>query len=358
MKVIISAGGTGGHIYPALAIIDKILEKEINSEIVYIGTHNRMEKNIVKKRGYRYVGLEIYGLSKTNMIRNLKNVFLVNRAEKKCMQVMKEFKPDIVIGTGGYVIFPVLKAAKKLGIKTFIHEQNSMAGKSNKWISEGVDLVGVSFESTIKQFEKAKEVLLTGNPCGAQALKSKEITKKELHLNSKKKMVLVVCGSLGSKTINNKFLPVLKLMIKEEYSIVYLTGKNNYDEFMSNGPFPKNVVVMPEHENLSGLMKSADLIVTRAGASTLCEIMALKKPALIIPSPYVANNHQYYNALDFVNLGVAKVLEEKNLTVEKLILSIDDMLNPKNLKLIEKNYKNLKQIDSAEVIYNKIKEII
>lgn len=358
MKIIVSAGGTGGHIYPALAIIEKFKEKEKNLEVLYIGTHNRMEKDIIKSKGYKYIGLEVFGLSKSNMIRNIKNVYLVDKAQKECLKIIKEFKPDIVIGTGGYVIYPVLKAAKKLGVKTFIHEQNSIAGKSNKWISKDVDLVGVAFKSTISQFSNSKKVFYAGNPCSNNAINSQVITKRSLGFKKKDKLVLVVAGSLGSKAINDKFKLLLKLLEKESYSMVYLTGENHYEEFIKGEVFPKNVVILPSHDNLTGLMKSADLVITRAGASTLSEVLALKKPSLIIPSPYVANNHQYYNAIDLENMGVAKVLEEKNITLEKLVILIDEMLTDKYNKKISKNYMKVKTIDSADIIYKKIKEII
>ena len=158
MKIIVSAGGTGGHIYPALAIIKKFQERESNLEVLYIGTHNRMEKDIVPKMNIRYEALEIYGFSKTNIARDFKNIFLINKAINKCTKIMEEFKPDVVIGCGGYVTYPVIKAAKKLGIKTFIHEQNSIPGKSNIHLSKLVDLVGISFKNSESYFKNAKKV--------------------------------------------------------------------------------------------------------------------------------------------------------------------------------------------------------
>ena len=156
MKIIVSAGGTGGHIYPALAIINKIKEKEKNLEVLYIGTHNRMEKDIIPARGIRYESIEIYGFSKRDILLDIKNIFLIDKAKKRCLELMKEFKPDIVLGIGGYVTYPVIWAANKLGIKTFIHEQNSIAGKSNLMLQKKADLIGVSFEDTIKQFKSVR----------------------------------------------------------------------------------------------------------------------------------------------------------------------------------------------------------
>ena len=163
MKIIVSAGGTGGHIYPALAIINKFKEKYKDLEVLYIGTHNRMEKDIIPNYNISYIPIEIYGLSKTNMLRNIKNVFLIQKQIKKCKQIMQEFKPDIVLGIGGYVTYPVIKAAQKLGIKTFIHEQNSIPGKTNKVLAKNATLIGVSFQETIKYFPKEK-TFYSGNP--------------------------------------------------------------------------------------------------------------------------------------------------------------------------------------------------
>lgn len=358
MKIIISAGGTGGHIYPALAIIDKFKEKEKNLEVLYIGTHNRMEKDIIPAREIKYEALEIYGFSKTNMKRNLKNVFLISRAYKKCLNIMRDFKPDIVIGVGGYVTYPVIKAASKLGIKTFIHEQNSIPGKSNIALSKKVDLIGVSFEQSAKYF-KTSNIKYTGNPCGEAAKSAKEITKKSLGLNDKKKLVLVVAGSLGSATLNTAFKDFLKKLEKEDYEVLYITGNSHYEEFIKNEKYPKNVKVLPYLDNLAGLMKNTDLMVTRAGASTMSEILSLGIPAIFIPSPYVANNHQYYNALEIKNKKAALMIEEKDLNSEILLKEINGLLNDSKKYLeIKNNIKKLGMDNSSEIIYNHIKDLI
>ena len=200
MRVIISAGGTGGHIYPALAIINKIKQMEPNSEFLYIGTHNRMEKDIVPKKGIPFKSIEMYGFSK-KLLRNLKTVKCLFKAFKECREIIKEFNPDIVIGVGGYVTVPVIVSAKKLGYKTFLHEQNSLPGKSNKYLSKYCDLIGVSFESSINLFPKNKAVL-TGNPCSEDALNAPVLLKSTLGLSSNKKLVLIVMGSLGAGRVS------------------------------------------------------------------------------------------------------------------------------------------------------------
>ena len=210
MKVIVSAGGTGGHIYPALAIIDILKKYDKNLDVLYIGTHNRMEKDIVPQKGIKFESLEIYGFNKKKVLTNFKNLYLICKAYKKSKKIIKEFNPDLVVGAGGYVTFPVLKAAQKLGIKTLLHEQNSFPGKTNVALSKKADLIGVSFEKSMEKFKGTKgKVFLMGNPCATSALAAEKVTKKELGLDPKLPLVTVVCGSLGSRTVNEAFKEVL-----------------------------------------------------------------------------------------------------------------------------------------------------
>ena len=358
MKIIVSAGGTGGHIYPALAIIDKFKKKEHNLEVLYIGTHNRMEKDIVPKSNIEYEALEIYGFSKKNIIRDIKNIGLIIKAKKKCKQIMKEFKPDVVIGCGGYVTYPVISVANSLGIKTFIHEQNSIPGKSNLVLAKKCSLIGVSFKDSIKYFNNSKNVFYSGNPCGEHAIEIKKMDKTKLGFSKNKKLVVFVSGSLGSNSINQKLKDYLVNM-NDDYEVLYITGKNLYDDFVLDTSFPKNVKVVPFIDNLSSLLASADLVVTRAGASTISELLALSIPAIYIPSPYVANNHQYYNALSIKNNNAGELIEEKDLNSKLIKEKINDILNDDSKILIMKdNLKKLAVIDSSEKIYDKIKKIV
>ena len=357
MKVIITAGGTGGHIYPALAIINKIKEKEPNSEFIYIGTHNRMEKDIIPKYNIKYIPITIYGLSKKNMIRNIKNVFLINKAYNECKQIIKEFKPDIVIGVGGYVTYPVLLAANKLKIKTFIHEQNSIPGKSNKFLSSFVSGIGVSFKDSIKYFKDKSKVYYTGNPCSENAIQNKKINKEEFGVKKDSKVVLFVNGSLGSDSINKKMLDFLKSCENKKYEIIYVTGNKFYDDYKYN-KFSKNIHIVPYIENMSGLLKDVDLVISRAGATSISEILALNVPAILIPSPYVANNHQYYNALSLEKENACIMIEESILDKKILSDSIDKCLDNEYSNILKDNMKKLSILDSSTKIYNIIKEII
>ena len=358
MKVVVSAGGTGGHIYPALAVLEKLKKEDKNLEILYIGTKNRMESEIIPKRGIDYIGIEIYGFSK-NIVRDIKNVFLITKSYHKCLKILKEFKPDIVLGFGGYVTYPVLKAAKKLNIKTFLHEQKSIVGKTNKFLSKDIDLVAVSFLSTLNKFPKARKVIYSGNPCGENALTTKGIKKSEIGLDNKKKLVIVVAGSLGSSSVNEKLKEFLRLSKKSDFQVLYITGKSHYEEFIKGTRFGSNIKVLPYLDNLAGLMRNCDLIVTRAGASTMSEILALNLPAIFIPSPYVAGNHQYYNALEIVKNNAGLMLEEENLNGEILFNMVTDLLNDKKkYEIMKMNLKNLGKTDSSDVIVKEIKELV
>ncbi len=358
MKYIISAGGTGGHIYPALAIIDIIKKNDKKADILFIGTHNRMEKDLIPKRGIKYEALEIYGISKANMLRNIKNVYLILKAQKKCREIIKKFKPDIVIGVGGYVTYPVIKTANKMKCKTIIHEQNSIPGKTNKVLAKKVNKVLVSFSDSKKYFD-TNNVYFTGNPCSDKAINIKPASKEEFGLSKDKKLVLFASGSLGSQTVNTKCLEYLKSVGNKNYEVLFVSGSNFYEELVNNNIFPKNVKIVPFIDNLTSVMKITDLFISRAGASTISEIIALNLPSILIPSPYVANNHQYHNAMSLVNKKCCKIIEEKNLNKKLLNSEIDALLTDTNsLKNMRNNLKKEKVINSSQEIYKIIKKVI
>lgn len=356
MRVIVSAGGTGGHIYPALAIINKIKEVEPNSEFLYIGTHNRMENDIVPKYGIPFETIEIYGFNK-KLYKNFKTVGCLFKSYKKCKKLIKDFNPDVVIGVGGYVTGPVIYCAKRLGFKTFIHEQNSLPGKSNAFLSRYADCIAVSFKSTLKHFPSYKTVY-TGNPCGEEALKKSIVKKSTYNLSDDKKLVLIVMGSLGSSKINEYLVNTMSLFNGKNYEILFVTGKGSYDKIKGYN-FPKNVKVVPYVDGLTGIMKSSDLIVSRAGASTMSEIISLELPSILIPSPYVANNHQYKNAIDLVKEDAAFIIEEKDLKGDILVRKIDEILfDDKRIKSMKKTLKSMKVTNSASLIYDSLKELV
>lgn len=356
MKIIVTAGGTGGHIYPALSVIKKFQEKEKDLEVLYIGTHNRMEKDIVPSLGIKYESLEIYGFTK-DIKRDIKNISLIHKATKKSIKILKEFQPDIVIGFGGYVTFPVIKAAHKLGIKIFIHEQNSIPGKSNKVLAKYCDVIGVTFATTKKYF-KHDHVIYTGHPRSDEAILATPIDKQTLGFSSSKKLVVIVLGSLGSSSLNVKIKEYLEQIDKENYEVLYITGKSQFEKY-NNVTLPNNVKILPFYENLIGIFKNTDVVISRAGSGVLNEIIALNLPSIIIPSPNVANNHQYYNAKDLEDKKACIMLKEDTLTAIDLKNNVDKLLNDSAFKeVLISNLKKCKVQNSTDIIYTTIKDLM
>ncbi len=355
MRVIISAGGTGGHIYPALSIIRKIQENDKNAEFLYIGTTDRMEHEIIPKENIPYLGIEMSGLSK-NVSKSLKSIKCLLKSVSLLKKEIKKFNPDIVIGVGGYVTFPVIYTAKKLGYKTLIHEQNSIPGKSNKLLAKYADKIAVSLPGSVKYFNSNK-VVVTGNPRSSEVVLATPLKKSELGFTKDKKLVLIVMGSLGSMTINKELEKIIEKFQGKEYEVLIVTGKNYYDDFKKIKV--KNVKVVPFLNNMLNVLKICDLIVTRAGASTISEITAIGLPSILVPSPYVANNHQFYNAMELVNNKASLLLEEKDFNANNLLEKIDLVLNSKQLQQeMHINSLKLGNQNSTNLIYQLILELV
>ncbi len=353
MRVIISAGGTGGHIYPALAVAKKIKQMDKTSEILYIGTTKRMEKDIVPTYGFKYASVNVEGLKRSLSLKNIKSAFLFLNAISKCKKIIKKFNPDVVVTFGGYVCAPVIYATHKLGVKCCIHEQNSIFGISNKFASKYADKIFVSFKSLEEKLND-KKIIYTGNPCSEDAYLANVADKKEYGLSVNKKLVLIVMGSLGSKTINERMKNMLALFNNKDYEILYVTGKNYYDEF-KKAKYTNNIKITPYVNNMTSLLKKTDCLVSRAGASTLSEISALNVPSILIPSPYVTENHQYKNAMDFVNKNAALILEEKDLQGDELLRMVEKILNDRLFtKNLKENLKKFEVKNSASIIYDEI----
>lgn len=352
MRVIVTAGGTGGHIYPAIAFIEKIKKEEPDSEFLFIGTNSRMEKDIVPSYGIPFLGIEMIGFNRKKLSKNFKTIFLFFKNFFYLIFKIRKFKPDVVIGFGGYVSSPVITASKLLLKKTYIHEQNSIPGKANLFLSKFSNKVFISFLDSKKYFNH-KNIVLTGNPASIRALLSNKINLRNFGLDDNKKTVLIVMGSLGSDKVNTSLIENFK-KIDNSYQVLFVTGKKDYDNVAAKIE-NKNIVVVPYIENISGVMKSVDLIVTRAGATTLSELIAIKKPSIIIPSPYVADNHQYINAKSFSNVDAAILLEEKN--IESLFELINVLIkDDKRLKRISENLQKLEVLNSTEIMYQNVKE--
>ena len=351
MKILVAAGGTGGHIYPALALIDKFKSHDKNTQVIYVGTTNRMEKDIVPKLGIEYKSIEIYGLTK-NVIRDIKDIYLIIKDVNEMKKLMKKFKPDVVLAIGGYVTYPVIKAAHKLNIPIFMHEQNVILGKVNKMTEKYASLIGVSFKESMK-YIKNKNTFYSGNPVAERALNIPKVSKSSIGFDDNKKLITIVAGSLGSTSLNNKIQEFLQQ--KKDYQILYITGATVYERIKDN-KYPNNVKIVPYFDNLPGILKNTDVLITRAGASTIAEVEALQVPSIFIPSPFVANNHQFYNALNIKELNAGEMIEEDKFTTNILNELVEKMLdNPNSYK---ENLSKLAVTNSSEVIYQKIKECL
>ncbi len=329
MRVVVSGGGTGGHIYPALSLIKEIQKNHVDAEILYIGTEKGLEADIVPREGIPFKTIHITGFKRKLSIENIKTVTRFLVGVKRAKKLINDFKPDVVIGTGGYVCGPVVYAAAKLNIPTVIHEQNSVPGLTNKFLSKYVDRIAICFDEA-KQFFPESKVVFTGNPRASDVLNiDGEAGRTSLGLDRNKKTVLIVGGSRGAKPINDAFLSVLDEWPKKGYQVVYVTGSVHYDNVMgkvNQNSQSDQVIIKPFIHNMPDVLGAVDLIVARAGATTLAEITALGLPSILIPSPYVTNNHQEKNANALKSNGAAIVLKENEMNGPLLLEHIDTVL--------------------------------
>ena len=353
MKVIMVAGGTGGHIYPALAIINKIKDNCPEAEFLYIGTVDRMEKDIIPPLGIPYVGIEMKGLNRKKILSNFQVMKMFFNAVRKAKKTIIDFKPDIVIGAGGYITAPVLYAAHKLKVPVLIHEQNSIPGVSNKFIGNFADRICVSLPNSLSMFPKDK-VRHTGNPRSEEILSVKKKSKASLGFHENKRLVVIVMGSLGSITMTKRIQELIPEFRDKAYQVLVITGKKYYDDYkdIKTGD---NVRIVPFMDDLINLLKDTDLIISRAGASTIAEITAIGLPSILVPSPYVTANHQYKNAKELEDNGACKIILEEDFSKDTIIPAIDDIFNDKNKynKMVEAS-KKLGIPDSATKIYLEI----
>ncbi|MDQ0270333.1 undecaprenyldiphospho-muramoylpentapeptide beta-N-acetylglucosaminyltransferase [Cytobacillus purgationiresistens] len=362
MKIAVSGGGTGGHIYPALALIREIQKNDKNAEFLYIGTENGLESSIVPRENIPFSSIHITGFKRKLSFENVKTIMRFLKGVKDSKRLLKEFDADIVIGTGGYVCGPVVYAAAKLGIPTIIHEQNSVPGLTNKFLSRYVDRIAVCFEEAANFFPKDK-VVMTGNPRATEVLGQNAVKGKlSAGLDPAKKSVLIFGGSRGAKPINNAVLQTLSQLSSKPYEILYVTGEVHYEGVKKEAELagnPENIVIKPFIHNMPEVLAGTDLAVTRAGATTLAELTSLGIPSILIPSPYVTNNHQEKNARALSDHGAAKILLEKDLTGSKLVGAIDRiMTNDDIVKEMKVAAKKIGVPDSADRMYTMMKDLV
>ncbi|MGO0884041.1 undecaprenyldiphospho-muramoylpentapeptide beta-N-acetylglucosaminyltransferase [Clostridioides difficile] len=361
MKVLLSGGGTGGHVYPAIAIANKIRDEHPDAEIMFVGTEKGIESEIVPKYGFELKTVTVQGFKRKIDFDNVKRVFKLFKGLEQSRKIVKKFKPDVVIGTGGYVSGPVLFNASMGKIPAIIHEQNSFPGVTNKILSKTVTKVLTSFEDSHKRFPEAAEekLVFTGNPVRKEILLSrKNIARKNLGISEEKKMVLCYGGSGGSRKINDAMRLVIKNMVNEDIAFIFATGKSYYEEFMESisninlKPYQK---VVPYLEDMANALAASDLVIGSAGAISLAEITALGKPSIIIPKAYTAENHQEYNAKSIEKQGAGIAILEKNLTPESLNTAVFKLLGDRELLVDMANAsKNVGRPEAIDLIYDEI----
>ncbi|MBA4537609.1 undecaprenyldiphospho-muramoylpentapeptide beta-N-acetylglucosaminyltransferase [Bacillus aquiflavi] len=361
MKVVVSGGGTGGHIYPALALIREIQKKEKNVSFIYIGTENGLEKKIVTREKIPFKSIHITGFRRKLSFENMKTVYRFLKGVRDSKKILAQFKPDVVIGTGGYVCGPVVYAAAKLGIPTIIHEQNSVPGLTNKFLSRYVDKIAVCFNEAKNFFPKEK-VVMTGNPRASEVVhQDGEKGRISAGLTTCMPAVLIFGGSRGARPINEAVIKSLNILRNKPYQVLYVTGEAHYSEVKKEVDLignPKNVVIKPFIHNMPEVLAGIDLTVARAGATTLAELTSLGIPSILIPSPYVTNNHQEKNARALCEHGAAKLLLEKDLTAAKLIQQIDIVMDQEVLTKMKTAAKNLGMPNAASNLYRLMIELI
>ena len=369
MKVIIAAAGTGGHINPGIAIANKIREKDNSSEIIFIGTNRGLEKDLVPRAGYKLKTIDAHGITRKITLENVKNVAKTLKSVGKAKQIIKEFKPDIVIGTGGYICGPVIYAAHRLKIPTMLHESNAFPGIAVKMFAKKVNSVLVGFEDAIKRIPKAKKIILTGTPTKIQDLNLSEVQKnaikEALGFKTELPLVLVVGGSQGAKSINDTLIDIIKNK-KINYQIIWAAGPKQYDGIKAeleknniNIDKIENIKVVPYIYNMEEIINSVDIVVARSGAMTITEIARVGKPAIFIPFPFATENYQEYNARVLEKIGAARIILNKDLNSESLQKEINDILQSKD-KQVEMGRKAKEiAIDNVEErIYNEIVKIL
>lgn len=366
MKVIISAAGTGGHINPGIAIANKIMKEEPNSKIMFIGTSRGLEKDLVPRAGYELKTLEAYGLKKQINITNIKNMISTLKSTKKAKEYIMEFKPDIVIGTGGYICGPVFSAATKLGIPTILHESNAFPGRAVKMFAKKVDEVLVGFEAAKERLQEARKVVVTGTPTKVTKVNLSEQRRNELlsELNLKKDIpiVLVFGGSQGAKRINDAIIGILKNKLNKNYQIIWATGPKQYEIIKSelsqdniNIEKIENCKVLPYIYNMEEMYALSNLIICRSGAMTVTELAICCKPAIFIPLPSVGANRQEDNARVVEKLNGARVILNDELEYNVLNKNIVEMTTDLiNLDKMGMNVNKLEIKNVDEKIYEEI----
>ncbi len=362
-RVIISGGGTGGHIFPAISIANAVKARYPEAEILFVGAENRMEMERVPAAGYSIVGLPVAGFDRKNLFRNIPVLFKLAESMLKARKTIRSFRPDIAVGVGGYASGPTLKAANRAGIPTLIQEQNSYAGVTNKLLARGASKICVAYEG-MEQFFPKEKIVLTGNPV-RQDLQCTEEKRKEafdyFNLDPAKKTVVVLGGSLGARTINQSILRNLeKITACKDVQWVWQSGKYYYSGLKDQvDAFPQAPVRLTEFVSRMDLAYSvADLIISRAGASSISEFCLLRKPVILVPSPNVAEDHQTKNAQALVSKNAAIMVSDKDAEEKLTGIALEIIHDTTRLEALSDNILKMALPDAASKIVDEIEKII
>ena len=329
MKVIMTGGGTGGHIYPAIAIADEIKKRDPEAEILFVGAERGLEKDLVPERGYDIELITVAGFNRKNPVKNIEVLRKLMKGSKQAKQIIREFGPDFVVGTGGYASAPLVRAAQKAGIPSYIHEQNAIPGMTNKLLEKHVRKVFLGFEKAGEYFKHKEKQVVVGNPVRDEFMtQDKAEARNKLGFREKDFVLLAFGGSQGAGRINKAMIHVIETISQEpDLKIVLGAGSYYYDAILSTlkddgFEITDKVCIMEYIHDMAAFLKAADLVISRSGALSVAETTVCGTPAIFIPSPNVTGNHQYYNALAVAEGGGAEVIEEKDLDQEKLIQDI------------------------------------
>ena len=359
-KVLVSGGGTGGHIFPALSIANALKKRNPNTQILFVGAEGRMEMERVPAAGYEIVGLPVCGFDRKRLWRNVKVLYKLWKSMRIARKVLRDFQPDLAVGVGGYASGPMLKEVQKKGIPTLLQEQNSYAGVTNKLLAKNAGAICVAYEG-MERFFPADKIVLTGNPVRANILNcelTREQAKEQLGFDASRKLVLVVGGSLGARTINDSVALALDDVLSTGAQVMWQTGKIYAQECAEKAQGKDGVVATAFISDMNVAYRAADLVVSRAGAGTISELQLLGLPVILVPSPNVAEDHQRKNAQALVDKDAAVMILDAdcraNLAGEVKALLADD--NKRDI--LAQNIKKMALVDADEKIVDKIYELL
>lgn len=359
-RIIISGGGTGGHIFPALSIADAIKAKHPEAKILFVGADNRMEMQRVPDAGYDIVGLPIAGFDRKNLLKNFKVLWKILKSQRMAKKVIKDFAPQAAVGVGGYASGPTLKMAAKMGIPTLIQEQNSYAGVTNKILSKRAKLICVAYDGMERFFPKEK-IILTGNPVRKNLLEMranrKEAT-KAMGLDEGKKCVLIVGGSLGARSINEGIIAnIEKIRANNDIQFIWQTGKLYFEEMKKRTDElgkPENLTITDFVSNMANALSAADVVVSRAGAGSISEFALLGKAVILVPSPNVSEDHQTKNAMALVDKDAAIYVADANVKEELIDRAIETVNDEAKIALLEANIVKMGKPNAASEIADEV----